>query len=372
MSVNLFVPGRICLFGEHSDWAAQYRLTNPEIPVGYCIISGTNQGVHATAEKHPNQLVLRSTISNEGRDEVVEATVVEATVVETTIEIDDESLLEVAQSGNHWSYIAGTFFQVKKWAKSMGKPLDGLVLDNYLTDLPVQKGLSSSAAICVLTARALSEVYDLNFSVEDEMELAFLGETTTPSQCGRMDQGCAYGSRPSLLTFDGESISTKPLNVSNPIHLVLVDLGAHKDTPKILADLNACYPAVQTATAVGVRHLLGAINHEIIPQALIALEMGDAEKLGSLMTQAQNAFKTYAIPACPDELTAPVLHELLANPLVSPYIYGGKGVGSQGDGSAQFVAKSADHQRDLIDLIENRLGMQCLPLTLGEKISVAG
>ena len=29
--MKLFVPGRICLFGEHSDWAGGHRRTNAEL-----------------------------------------------------------------------------------------------------------------------------------------------------------------------------------------------------------------------------------------------------------------------------------------------------------------------------------------------------
>ena len=29
--MRLFVPGRICLFGEHSDWAGGYRRINADI-----------------------------------------------------------------------------------------------------------------------------------------------------------------------------------------------------------------------------------------------------------------------------------------------------------------------------------------------------
>mmetsp|Transcript_18531 Transcript_18531/g.39914 ORF Transcript_18531/g.39914 Transcript_18531/m.39914 type:complete len:160 (-) Transcript_18531:243-722(-) len=36
------------------------------------------------------------------------------------------------------------------------------------------------------------------------MDLAYQGEITTPSQCGRMDQCCAFGARPILMTFDGD------------------------------------------------------------------------------------------------------------------------------------------------------------------------
>lgn len=42
------------------------------------------------------------------------------------------------------------------------------------------------------------------------------------------------------------------------------------------------------------------------------------------------------------ELTAPKLHRVLQHPKIQPLIYGGKGVGSQGDGAAQLIAKSKD------------------------------
>ncbi len=39
--------------------------------------------------------------------------------------------------------------------------VSGLEVDNFATDLPLEKGLSSSAAVCVLVARAFNTVYDL-------------------------------------------------------------------------------------------------------------------------------------------------------------------------------------------------------------------
>ena len=40
--IELFVPGRLCLFGEHSDWAGKYRTMNADIVPGAAIVSGTN------------------------------------------------------------------------------------------------------------------------------------------------------------------------------------------------------------------------------------------------------------------------------------------------------------------------------------------
>lgn len=48
--INLFVPGRLCLFGEHSDWAGKYRTMNADIVPGMAIVTGVEQGIEATAE----------------------------------------------------------------------------------------------------------------------------------------------------------------------------------------------------------------------------------------------------------------------------------------------------------------------------------
>jgi galactokinase len=273
--------------------------------------------------------------------------------------MDASILHEVAGRGGFWSYIAGVAYQMLR-----RYPVAGLELVNTYTDLPVQKGLSSSAAISVLTARAFNHVYGLGLSVREEMELAYQGEITTPSRCGRMDQGCAFGRRAVWMTFDGDRLETRELRVPQSLHLVVVDLGASKDTQRILADLNACYPKPETAVAQGVHNLLGPLNEGIVKQAVEALESGNGSRLGALMLEAQALFDRYAAPACPAELTAPVLHRVLDHPSLRPHVWGGKGVGSQGDGSAQFVARSAADQEAVVELAAAELGMAALKLTI--------
>ena len=50
--MKIFVPGRVCLFGEHSDWAGGHRRINSEIEKGYTLLTGTNQGIYANVEPH--------------------------------------------------------------------------------------------------------------------------------------------------------------------------------------------------------------------------------------------------------------------------------------------------------------------------------
>ena len=125
----------------------------------------------------------------------------------------------------------------------------------------------------MLAARAFNRVYDLKLTVRGEMELAYQGEITTPSRCGRMDQGCAFGNRPVLMTFDGDRLDTQELQVKDELYFVIVDLQAQKDTLEILNRLNRCYPFAENEVERGVQELLGPINKRIVHQAMEALTL---------------------------------------------------------------------------------------------------
>ena len=351
--MKLFVPGRICLFGEHSDWAGGYRRINADIEKGYTLICGTDQGIYAEGEAHPTSLVMTSTTPDGQKHGPYE------------IPMQPKALFDEAQKGGFWSYIAGVAYQALT-----NYHVRGLVLNNHKTDLPIKKGLSSSAAICVLAARAFNRIYDLKLTVRGEMELAYQGEITTPSRCGRMDQGCAFGNRPVLMVFDGDRLDTKELQVKKELHFVVVDLQAHKDTLEILNRLNRSYPVAENEVEHGVQELLGPINKRIVSQAIEALKEADGARLGNLMMEAQAFFDRYATPACPEELVAPVLHRVLEYEPLKPHIFGGKGVGSQGDGTAQFLARSETDQQAVIEILRRDLGLPALKLTLRPSLKV--
>jgi UTP-glucose-1-phosphate uridylyltransferase/mevalonate kinase len=351
--MNLFVPGRICLFGEHSDWAGGYRRLNADIEKGYTLISGTDQGIYAEVLPHPTSLVMTSTQPDGAIQGPYE------------IPMDPRALLEEAQKGGFWSYIAGVAYQALT-----NYHVRGLVLNNFKTDLPMKKGLSSSAAICVLVARAFNRLYDLKLTTRGEMELAYQGEITTPSRCGRMDQGCAFGNRPVLMTFDGDRLDTSEFQVKDELYFVIVDLHAQKDTLEILNRLNRCYPIAENDVERGVQELLGPINKRLVTQAIDALKTSNAERLGALMLEAQAFFDRYAGPACPEELTAPALHRTLGYEPLKPHIWGGKGVGSQGDGTGQFLARSQADQQAVIEILARDLNLSAYPMTLRPGLKV--
>lgn len=342
---RLFVPGRLCLFGEHSDWAGGYRRTHPRVEPGYCLVTGTDAGLEAEAERADGVLDLASELpagERRGPD---------------SIPMVAGELDRAARGGGFFSYAAGVAAEVAARHR-----VGGMRLRTRAT-LPIRKGLSSSAAVCVLVARAFSRVYDLGLGLREEMELAYQGERRAGSECGRMDQVCAFGCRPTFLRFDGDDLAIEPLEPGGDFHFLLVDLRRGKDTRRILADLNACFPDTPGALAAGVREALGPRNAGILRRAREAMVAGDAPALGELMGEAQALFDRLVAPAC-RELAAPRLHEVLAHVAVRDLAFGGKGVGSQGDGFAQIVARGPDERARLAARLTDDLdvGVELLDL----------
>jgi len=342
---ELFVPGRLCLFGEHSDWAGRYRAQDASLAPGLCLVTGTDQGLRGEAEPRAGWFEIESELPDGSRAGPFRAPA------------EREALEAASRAGGFFAYAAGTA------AELLARGAPGGVALRVRSDLPVRKGLSSSAAACVLVARAFDRCYGLGLGERGEIEAAFAGERRTGSECGRMDQICAYGRRASFLRFDGEDFEVELLAPAAPLHLLVVDLCRGKDTRRILRDLNACFPAAPGALAAGVRDALGPRSAALLGRARGALLAGDAAALGVLMQEAQALFDARVAPACP-ELRAPRLHEVLAHPAARELAHGGKGVGSGGDGSAQLLARGPAERDALAKRLESELGVRCLPLTI--------
>lgn len=346
--IELFVPGRLCLFGEHSDWAGLHRNINSAIIPGEAIVTGIEEGIYATVEA-ADKFIIESDLGEET----------------FSCDMDTQLLRKTACEGGYFSYVAGVASYINEHY-SVG----GLRIHITKRTLPIKSGLSSSAAICVLTARGFNQIYGLKLNTIGEMNIAFIGEQRTPSRCGRLDQACAFGVKPVHMVFDSNEVSVKPITLGGTFYWVIADLKAGKDTVRILSDLNKCYPFAENDKERAVQEALGVDNREYIARGARLLEAGDAEGLGALMREVQNNFDRKVAPACPSQLKSPVLHSVLTDRELDKWIYGAKGVGSQGDGTVQLLAKDEKSQRAVIDYLNNVRGMDAFPLTLRPKQAV--
>ncbi|MFC1760909.1 UDP-glucose 4-epimerase GalE [Planctomycetota bacterium] len=343
--VELSVPGRLCLFGEHSDWAAHHG-----VYPGHCIVIGTDQRLTANAQVS-DCFSVESIVPNSGGRS-------HAMYRQMTCPWNVDALRSAAEDQSEFfRYCAGVAHEVLQRADI---PC-GVEVHITGIDLPLKKGVSSSAAVCVLMAKIFNRLFDLNLSRDELMELAYRGERLTGSQCGRMDQACVYGKTPVLLTFkEPESVQAKPVSCEGDVFMFFVDLAGKKDTVRILGDLQTSYP-----DSPDLQQALGRENEKIVCLAHEALKTGDARTLGLLMNQAQAVFDQLVAPHSVQELKSPILHSLLNYTPVQKYVYGGKGVGSQGDGTAQFVARSDEARDRAMAMIEDAFPrMHCFPLTI--------
>lgn len=352
--ISLFVPGRLCLFGEHSDWAGTYTSRNADLLEGRAIVTGINLGIYATASKADDFEI--SSFDIDGNPQSLKC------------EMHSKKLRELAASQSLFSYCCGVSAYMRE-----NYHVGGVCINITKVTLPMKKGLSSSAAVCCLVAKAFNELYGLNISTRGIMQIAYRGELLTGSRCGRLDQACAYGETPVLMHFDDNEIDVEKLRVGQTFYWVIADLCAGKDTKKILAYLNKAYPFATDEIGIHEQEALGKDNHIIIEKARNAIEKGNPEELGRIMVEAQKLFDEKVAPACPDELASPVLHSVLHDPAIQPWIYGAKGVGSQGDGTVQLLAKDKVTQQLLVDYLNNERHMEAFAFKLnaGGKIKKA-
>ena len=331
-SIDLFVPGRLCLFGEHSDWASE--IDNNK---GYAIIVGMEQGIYACANRNSYF------IFNYGPKHI-----------KSKMKLCD---LKKKLKDDFFKYvIAVAYIMLKKYHVS------GIEIKITKNTLPIKKGLSSSAAISVLVVRAFNKLYNLNLSIETEMSLAYEAEHLAGTKCGKMDQICAYGvNKAILMTYENFGFDINNINVSGTFTYLIVDLNSKKNTSRILNDLQSSYKLNDD-----IKEYLCKTNLNICMSAISYLETGNNKKLGELMNYAQSIFddvcSKYSI-----ELSAPILHKVLEDDKIKENIYGGKYVGSGGDGAAQLLVKSEEIAIKLIDYIKVKFGMTAYKLTIKEQ-----
>lgn len=152
--LEIFVPGRLCLFGEYSDWAGQNKVFNSEIAPGRAIVTGIEQGIYARVSK-ADDFQVKSKIS-EYQDSSF------------SCKMEKDTLRQVAKEGGFFSYVAGVASYMCEWYR-----VGGAHIEITKMDLPMKSGLSSSATVCVLVTRAFNELYDLQLNTLGIMNIAY-------------------------------------------------------------------------------------------------------------------------------------------------------------------------------------------------------
>ncbi len=188
--VRVRAPGRVNLLGEHTDYSGGLVLP-------------------LAIDRHLDVLASRR---NDGLMRI------EAPMVSGSAEISARGIPPV-QKEMWLNYILGVVAQL--WGHGDLRGGFNLLVDG---DLPSGAGLASSAALCVGTAYALSEIFKLGMS---DLDLALAAQKSEHEyagvRCGFMDQAAAALSRRGHALFmDCRTLETRPVPFGGPGLLVAV------------------------------------------------------------------------------------------------------------------------------------------------------
>lgn len=230
-----------------------------------------------------------------------------------------------------------------------------------LIDLPVKKGLSSSAAVCVAVAAAVDlfvngrgKSGDMAFTPE-EMEryadLAYRAERGVLGvNCGQMDQYAASYGRLLYVDCSTSPAKVEPLSPSISLPIVIGDTRQEKDTPRILAWLGKRFREKEEAFMEGMRNIV-----RIVEEAREELEKANPSRtrLGQLMNDNQYYLDKYlkVSGSCP---VSPSNLDRLVQAALDSGALGAKLSGSGGGGA--MVALSEPEDLEAVAMAIRRAG----------------
>ena len=330
--INLFVPGRVSIIGELSDWVCEYKHLNDSIVCGEAVAAGIDKGIYATVKKS-DKFIYRF----------------DGKVFEC--EMDNRLLEKEAKSNDFYAYVSAVALYMNR-----NYDIGGLDVTVRNMTLPIQKGLSSSAAVCVLVTKAYNILYDLELEFYEIMKIAYESEHIALSKCGRLDQICAKGLTLSHLMFNVDSLDIQNVKVKEKLYFVIADLNGKKDTKNILSTLHSCFPFPQNEQQEKVKRMLCEENKKVVATAIKCISEGDLPGLGAVMTKAQILIDESAGVLCED-LKAPLLHKVMNDETIKTYSYGSKGTGSNGDGCIVILAKNEKFQAKIEKYLEEKYNM---------------
>jgi mevalonate kinase len=289
------VPGRICLVGEHNDWAG-----------GAAVVVPMDRFVRVRLRP---DATLSATAVLEGRSLSWRA----------------------GEEPGPLRFVPAV---ATVCGRAWGGACTGAV--HIEGELPAGRGFSSSAAVCVALVRAFAEAQGRSLSPPEVAELAWEAEAGECGvNCGRLDPlACAWGT-PLFLRFSGNDVDGEPL----PAHfgLAVGSFPTPRDTRAILDTLGRHFRGeVAVRDWEGVRRVgavRGALDGfgEEARHAKQALRDGDLRALGASMTVCQEIYEEELMPAFP-ELRAPGLVRAV-RALREAGALGAKFSGAGGDGS---------------------------------------
>ncbi len=168
----------------------------------------------------------------------------------------------------------------------LGKPLSGLLI-RLQSEIPMGRGLGSSAAIAVAIVRSLFSFYGRPLTQHKLMELVHKAEEYAHGNPSGIDMAATSSHMPIWFQRDRK---VDPLTVGKALHLVVADSGKIGDTLSAVKKVKENY-------RLEPAKVKGAIEQveQIAKLAKVALAKGDLHMLGSLLDANHDELRTMGV-----------------------------------------------------------------------------
>ncbi len=340
MSVEVRYPGRVCLLGEHCDWAGGASLVVP-MPLGLSV------------RAEPAGTRLRATANLEG----------ELLAGQWPVQG------EVDPRGGPLRFVPAAAAVLA--AHGIGPTACQLHIGG---DLPPGRGFSSSAALSLGLLDALARCAGKVLPPETLAELAFeLEHDRLGVACGRLDPLACALARPVWIQWfprpgGGFEPLVQPLVAGARFHLVAACFGRPRDTEAILSTLQRAWEgdlrmALQAEAARRVHTAIRTFADQAASGAIALIE-GRADRLGHALDTAQQAYEDELADGFA-ALRAPQLWRTCQE-LRQHGALGAKFTGAGGDGSIIALMRGEADALAAVDLLKGQ-GLLAWSCPFGEE-----
>lgn len=295
--ISVASPGRINLIGEHTDYNQ-----------GYVLPTAIDLKIHFQFRKSEQDNICR----------------IYSETFNTSTEFD---LQKFSKSESSWeNYLLGVIDEIQKKGKEI-KGFDCIIK----SELPIGAGISSSAALECGFASGLNELFDLNLSKMDIVQLSQNAENNfVGSNCGIMDQFASVMSQEGhLILLDCQSLKAEyiPADFKTCKILLLNTNVAHnlaegeyntrrKECEDAVKTIQQKYPEIHSLRDVDLamleefklelpdtnyqRALYVLKENQRVLKAAEAIKSGDLPSFGKLMYQSHEGLQHDYEVSCPE------------------------------------------------------------------------
>lgn len=215
-------------------------------------------------------------------------------------------------------------------------PLEGVHIE-VTSDIPVGRGLGSSAACATALVRGIYQYFYKHLSLKELYQLVGLAETFAHGKPSGIDMMSVASDTPILYR---KMLGAFPLLVSSPFHIVVADTGKVGETKKAVT-----YVRERKLREPHVVNPMIDDIEGIVWEAKEAILAGDANRLGILLTRNHEKLKELGV-------SDPLLNRLVASALHAGAL-GAKLTGGGMGGCMIALAKDKEHANDIAKELKN-------------------